>query len=338
MRIEANASLRHRNTFAVEATAKWFAEVRSADDFRALLSDPRVAGERKLVLGGGSNILFSRDFAGLVVKNSIPGIEVLAESEEHVRVRAAAGEAWHDLVMFCVERDLGGLENLSLIPGLVGAAPIQNIGAYGVDMAETCESVEALHLATGERALFAAADCEFGYRDSIFKRKHRGQFLITGVTLRLSRTPSFRIAYGDLQRTLDEMRVSELTVKAVSDAVIRIRSAKLPDPRVAGNAGSFFQNPVIAGEDFERLAVRHPRLPGYPQEDGAMRVPAGWLIEACGWKGKTLGRAGVHAAHALVLVNRGGATGEEVLRLAAAIQRSVQETFGIDLVPEVNLV
>ena len=374
MRIERDKSLRDLNTFGVDATAKYFAEVRSAEGFRELVSAPVYARERRLVLGGGSNILFTRDFDGILIKNSMPGIEVLREDAEHAWVRAGAGEVWHTFVRFCVERGFAGVENLSLIPGQVGAAPIQNIGAYGVEMESTCESVEALHTATAEPVTLSRRDCEFGYRDSVFKRRYRDQFLISAVTFRLHRRPRFEIGYGDLRRTLDEMHVAELSIQAVSDAVIRIRSSKLPDPRVLGNAGSFFKNPVIPWEEFTRLHAQHPSMPHYPQPDGPappagpapaggppqpggdperegdtqrrgdpqrrgpVKLPAAWLIEQCGWKGRTVGRAGVHRSHALVLVNHGGATGAEIHQLAEEIRRSVRERFGIDLVPEVNLV
>jgi UDP-N-acetylmuramate dehydrogenase len=338
MRIENDRSLRHYNTFGIDVLAKHFAEIATAEDFRALIAEPQLQEERKLLLGGGSNLLFTRDFDGLVIKNSLRGIEILREDADHVWVRASAGEVWHDFVTFCVDRNLAGLENLSLIPGLVGAAPLQNIGAYGVEMCETCVEVEAVQMSTGEGATFGNADCDFGYRDSVFKHRHRDEFLITAVTFRLSKTPSLVLSYGDLRRTLDEMRPVEVGIKAVSEAVIRIRSSKLPDPRVLGNAGSFFKNPVIPPEQFAALAARHPSMPHYPQANGQVKVPAGWLIEQCGWKGKAVGRAAVHRSHALVIVNLGGATGQEVQSLATQVQTSVREKFEIDIKPEVNFV
>jgi UDP-N-acetylmuramate dehydrogenase len=338
MRLEPDKSLRHLNTFGIEASAKYFAEVRSLEDFDALRSEPPYARERRFVLGGGSNILLQADFDGIVIKNSIPGIEILREDDDHVWLRAGAGEVWHGFVEFCVGRGFAGIENLSLIPGQVGAAPMQNIGAYGVEVESTCESVEVVHLTSGERATFTRAGCEFGYRDSVFKRRYKDQFMVAAVTFRLDKVPRFEVGYGDIRRTLDEMGVTELSIRAVSDAVIRIRSSKLPDPKVIGNAGSFFQNPVVAREQFERIASQHSSVPHYPQRGGGVKVPAGWLIEQCGWKGRVVGRAGVHARQALVLVNHGGATGEEIQRLAADVRRSVQERFGIELVPEVELV
>jgi len=331
-------SLRSFNTFGIDVSTDLFVEIRSPEEFLALREEPAYDKNDKLVLGGGSNILLSRDFPGLVIKNSIPGIEVLREDEESVWVRAGAGEIWHHFVLYCVERGYGGVENLSLIPGQVGAAPMQNIGAYGVELESTCEEVEALHLITGESQRFSRQECAFGYRDSVFKNRYRGQFFITAVTFRPSKKPRFETSYGDLQRTLDAMGVEEPSVKAVSDAVIRIRSAKLPDPSLLGNAGSFFKNPLITSEALQHLLASHPGMPHYRQPSGDVKVPAAWLIEQCGWKGRTRGRAGVHEAHALVLVNRGGASGSEVLQLAEAIQDSVRQQFGIDLVPEVNIV
>ena len=336
--ITFNRSLRHLNSFGVDVSASSFVEVKHPDDFLALREERFYGKAEKLILGGGSNILLSRDFPGLVIKNSIPGIEVLQEDEDHVRLCAGAGEVWHTFVLYCVERGYGGVENLSLIPGQVGAAPMQNIGAYGVELESTCEQVEALHLITGEAVRFSRQECAFGYRDSIFKNRYKGQFLITAVTFRLFKKPRFETSYGDLRRTLDAMGVTEVSVKAVSDAVIRIRSSKLPDPSRMGNAGSFFKNPVLSLARFRRLATVHPEMPHYPQPSGDVKVPAAWLIEQCGWKGRRLGRAGVHEAHALVLVNRGGATGIEILQLADAIRASVRQRFEIDLIPEVNII
>jgi len=338
MRIESNQSLRGLNTFGIDAAAKHFATVRSAEDFQALRHEPVYSREPRLILGGGSNLLFRTDFDGLVIKVAFDGIAVLRDDPEHVWVRAGAGVVWHDFVLHCVRNGWAGVENLALIPGLVGAAPMQNIGAYGVEMESVCDTVEALDVDSGEAVTFAHAGCEFGYRDSIFKRQARGQFLIHAVTFRLSRTPQFVTHYGDVARTLEEMGVVEPTLETVTQAIIRIRSAKLPDPAVLGNAGSFFKNPVIPAVQFERLAGQYTGMPHYPQPDGAEKIPAGWLIEQCGWKGCTRGRAGVHDRQALVLVNRGGATGAEIYQLALEISASVHARFGIDLVPEVNLV
>ncbi len=344
MIIEQKRSLKALNTFGIDAAAKYFTEIRSAEEFRELAGDKRFAAEKKLILGGGSNVLLTGDFDGWVVKNAIPGVSVVSETAAEVIVRAGAGEDWHGLVLGCIEKNYGGLENLSLIPGLVGAAPIQNIGAYGAEVKDTFHELEAIE--TGSLALvkFRAGDCAFGYRDSIFKHKLRGQFLITSVSFRLAKLSApgvsyrFRTEYGDVRRTLEEMKVRDLSLRAVSDAVCRVRRAKLPDPKELGNAGSFFKNPSVSSAQFKTLVSQYPKMPHYPQEDGAVKVPAGWLIEECGWKGKTVGRAGCHKDQALVLVNCGGAKGQEILELSEAIRRSVKEKFGIGLSREVNVV
>jgi UDP-N-acetylmuramate dehydrogenase len=344
VKVDPRKSLKALNTFGVEAEAKYFTEVRSGEEFDELRADKRFGGEKKLILGGGSNILLTGDFDGWVVKNSIPGITVTSETDSEVIVRAGAGVSWQDLVTGCIEKNYGGLENLSLIPGLVGAAPIQNIGAYGAEQKDTFHELEAIEIRTGARVRFSSKDCAFGYRDSIFKHQFRGQFFITSVSFKLKKLSElgafyrFRTEYGDLRRTLDEMKVQDLSLKAVSDAVCRIRRAKLPDPKELGNAGSFFKNPVVSEGQFKKLVSQHPQMPHYPQQDGTVKVPAGWLVEACGWKGKTVGRAGVHKTQALVLVNYNGATGREILELSEAIFISVKEKFGIELALEVNVV
>lgn len=338
MQIEQNKSLQQFNTFGIAVSAKYFAEVFSPTDFRELISDPKFKSEKKLILGGGSNMLFTKDFDGLVIKNSLRGIEVLEEDAYHVWIRAAAGEVWHQFVMFCVERNLAGVENLSLIPGLVGAAPMQNIGAYGVEVKETCEEVEAFQLSTGERTVFKNAQCEFGYRESVFKNKFKDQFFISSVTFKLSKIFKPRINYGDVRKTLEDIRATDITIKAVSDAVIRIRTSKLPDPKDIPNAGSFFKNPVVSKKKFSELISKHPLMPNYPDRGGMMKVPAGWLIEQCGWKGKRIGNTGVHAKQALVLVNYGGASGEDIFAVAVQIQKSVNEKFGVELQTEVNII
>ncbi len=338
MNISENISLLNYNTFHIDVSAKYFAEIKSVEDFQELMNEEKFRSENKLMLGGGSNILFTKNFDGLVIKNSLSGIEEVKEDENFVWVKAAAGEVWHQFVLWCIEKNLAGLENLSLIPGQVGAAPMQNIGAYGVEIKELFEELEAVHTVTGEKMIFKNADCEFGYRESVFKNKFKNQFLISSVTFRLNRKPKFNVNYGDIKMTLDEMRVNELTIKAVSDAVIKIRSSKLPDPKVLGNAGSFFKNPVITKEEFDMLIAKFPLAPNYPQKDGTVKVPAGWLIEQSGWKGKVVGHTGSHKSQALVLVNYGGATGDEVYQLALDIQQSVKEKFGVNIQPEVNLV
>jgi len=338
MRIEHHKSLRSSNTFGIQVYAKLFAEVHGVEELAALRGEEAYRRERRLVLGGGSNILFRSDFDGLVIKNSISGLERLREDAVHVWIRAGAGVVWDDVVQYCVTNGLAGVENLSLIPGLVGAAPMQNIGAYGVELESVCEHVEAVHLESGEPASFDRAACAFGYRDSVFKRRLAGEFLITAVTLRLDKTPQFQIGYGDVRATLEAMGVRDLTIAAIRQAVIQIRTAKLPDPKQIGNAGSFFKNPIVAATRFEELRSRFPDMPHYPQADGGVKIPAGWLIEQCGWKGQRRGQAGVHSRQALVLVNLGGASGEDLVRLSREVHQSVLERFGIDLVPEVNVV
>lgn len=344
LKIEQDKSLKPFNTFALEARAKYFTEIRSPEEFKALVREKCFAPEKKLMLGGGSNILLTGDFDGWVVKNAIPGITVTEEAGTEVIVKSGAGEVWQDLVSWCIERNYAGLENLSLIPGLTGAAPIQNIGAYGAEAKDTFHELEALEISSGAVVRFSRKDCAFGYRDSIFKHQLKDQFLISSVSFRLLKLSSpqasytYQTAYGDVRATLEAMNVQELSLKAVSEAVCRIRRAKLPDPKEIGNAGSFFKNPSISPDQFKRLSLEYPRMPHYPQPDGVVKVPAGWLIETCGWKGKTVGRTGCHKDQALVLVNYGGATGGEILEFSEALRRSVRERFGIDLSPEVNVV
>lgn len=338
MKIELNRSLKSNNSFQLDVKAKFFTEVSTVDQLHEVLDEKKWLNEKKLILGGGSNILFTGDFDGLVIRNAIKGIAVLKEDAHHVWIRVAAGEVWHEWVMYGVSKNLSGVENLSLIPGLVGAAPMQNIGAYGVEVKETCEEVEAIHLHSGEKMLFGSTECKFGYRESIFKRELKDQLVITAVTFRLNKVFKPKISYGDIKKTLEEMRTDEITIKAVSDAVIIIRTSKLPDPQVIPNAGSFFKNPVIPKKQFGELISKYPLMPNYPDKNSGVKIPAGWLIEQCGWKGKRVGNTGVHSKQALVLVNYGGATGEEISTLAMEIQKSVSEKFRIELVPEVNII
>ncbi|MBF0254283.1 MAG: UDP-N-acetylmuramate dehydrogenase [Candidatus Omnitrophica bacterium] len=344
MEVVSRKSLQPFNTFGIGVTAKYFAEVRDTEELRALVRDKRFCDGKRLVLGGGSNLLFTEDFDGLVVKNAIRGIRVTSEAGDRVVVRAGGGESWDAFVSWCTDHDYAGLENLSGIPGSVGAAPVQNIGAYGAELKDTFEGLEAVDLASGETERFSARDCAFGYRDSVFKGKDAGRFLITAVSFRLTRLDAaaqayrFQTEYGELRAALGDRAASGLTLQAVREAVCGIRKAKLPDPAVLGNAGSFFKNPSLPAGVFERLQKHHAGMPGYPEAGGAVKVPAGWLIEKCGWKGRRQGRAGVHETQALVLVNHGGATGKEVLDLAHAIRRDVAGTFGIELTPEVTIV
>jgi len=343
MRIEERKSLKALNTFGVDGAAKYFAEIRSAEHLRELLVDARFSGERKFVLGGGSNILLTGDFDGLVIKNAIPGIEGVSRDAAEVIVKAEAGEVWQDLVTWCIEKNYGGLENLSLIPGLVGASPVQNIGAYGVEVKDVFHELEAIEICSGKSVKFGAGDCAFGYRDSVFKHQLQGQFVITSVSFKLTDLSGpqaayqYRTDYGDLRKKLAEMKVRDLSLRAVSDAICRIRRAKLPDPKELGNAGSFFKNPSVPKVQYEILAARYPAMPHFSQDDGSVKIPAGWLIEQCGWKGKRAGCVGVHKDQALVLVHYGGASGREILDLAHSIQVSVKKQFEIELLLEVNV-
>lgn len=292
-----------------------------------------------MFLGGGSNVLLCNDYAGLVIRNAIKGKQIVHEDDDHVFLKVYSGESWHETVMYCVERNWGGIENLSLIPGTVGAAPMQNIGAYGVELENVFDHLEAFNLHTFELETFNKSQCAFGYRESVFKRQLKGQYFIYSVTFKLNKKPIIHADYGDIQAILNEKGLSAETagIKDVSDAVIHIRQSKLPDPKVLGNSGSFFKNPQITIEHFEALKQKFPDIKGYPQNDG-MKVPAGWLIEQCEWKGKRVGNTGSHAKQALVLVNYGGATGSEIYQLAQDIIQSVADKFSIHLEPEVNIV
>lgn len=337
--IKNNYSLKQLNTFGIDVKAKTYTVCTTIEELRTILTDPAVKKERKLVLGGGSNILFTQDFDGVVLHNRLKFIEVARETNEHIFIKAGAGVVWHDFVLYTIERNLGGVENLSLIPGSVGASPIQNIGAYGVEVKDVFDSLEAIDVSTGSLRTFTQEECAFGYRNSIFKNELKGQYIISSVTFRLSKKPVFNTSYGAIQATLEEMQVRELSVKAVSDAVIHIRKSKLPDPTVIGNAGSFFKNPEIPEAVFTHLQKNFPDIPCYKSSlPGMVKVPAGWLNEQCGWKGKTIGATGVHKNQALVLVNYGSATGAEIWQLAKDIQKSVLQKFGIALETEVNII
>jgi UDP-N-acetylmuramate dehydrogenase len=325
------------NTFGMDVRAKLFISFESESQLQEILRLPEVQQEKKLVLGGGSNILFTQDFDGIVLKNSIIGIKQEALDEEQTLVTAGAGEAWHDLVVYCLQHSLAGIENLSLIPGTVGAAPLQNIGAYGVELKDVFHSLRAVEIASGEAREFEREDCHFGYRDSIFKQAAKDKYIVTEVRLVLRKIPVLNTSYGAIQATLEEMQVKEITIAAVSEAVCRIRRSKLPDPVKIGNAGSFFKNPEIPKTQFEELQRQYPSIPGYVVSEEMMKVPAGWLIEQCGWKGKQLGAYGVHKDQALVLVNFGGAPGQKIRELAEDIINSVEQKFGISLHPEVNI-
>ena len=338
MLLQEHVSLKPFNTFGIDAEARYYLQVASLQTLRDFSAQPSLRTLPQLVLGGGSNVLLLNDFEGVVLHMAISGIDKVKEDPGYVWVQAGAGVNWHQLVLYCIAHNYAGIENLSLIPGTVGAAPIQNIGAYGVELQDVFESLEALEISSGKVHTFDRATCTFGYRNSIFKREQKGRYIILNVTLRLQKKPTFKTEYGAIQQTLEAMGIQELSIKAISDAVIQIRQSKLPDPAQLGNAGSFFKNPVITEAQFKQLRTQYPQMSGYPQPEGQVKVPAAWLIEQCGWKGKTSGTVGVHKQQPLVLVNYGGGTGQAIYQLAKNIQQSVQTQFDIKIEPEVNLV
>jgi UDP-N-acetylmuramate dehydrogenase len=336
-RLRSHVPLQDRFTFGVPATARWWVEIHSEKQALELLADNQFGQQPLHLLGGGSNILPIGDLPGIVVQVAIKGIEIWRETDTHIWLQVGAGENWHELVRHCLEQDWGGLENLSLIPGCVGAAPIQNIGAYGVELEQVFEGLEALQLSTGTSRWFDHQACEFGYRDSIFKRRLQGQYLITRVILRLTKTNHpLHTSYGAIETELAQAQLPR-SIQGISQAVCQIRSSKLPDPAQIGNGGSFFKNPVLSPIQFARIRRDHPLLPHYPQADGSQKLPAAWLIDQCGWKGYRKGDAGVHQRQALVLVNHGQASGSEILALSQRIQASVQDRFGIQLEREINV-
>ncbi|WCM19128.1 UDP-N-acetylmuramate dehydrogenase [Paraburkholderia bryophila] len=332
----AGYSLKAHNTFGFDVRARFACRIEHEAQLMPAVRDQRAAGLPRLVLGGGSNVVLGGDFGGLVLLVALRGRRVVREDDTAWYVEAAGGEPWHEFVAWTLSQGLPGLENLALIPGTVGAAPIQNIGAYGLEMCERFASLRAVELATGEAVELDAEACRFGYRDSFFKREGRDRFVITSVTFRLPKAWQPRAAYADLARALAANGHADAspTAQAIFDAVVAVRRAKLPDPLELGNAGSFFKNPVVEARQFEALKLKAPELVSYPQADGRVKLAAGWLIDQCGWKGRAMGAAAVHERQALVLVNRGGATGAEVLALAKAVQRDVLTRFGVELEAE----
>lgn len=341
MQIQENISLKPYNTFGIDVNARYYSCFKDSTELSELLTAyPRTY---RLVLGGGSNILLTRHVDGLVMKNGIKGIRVVKEDEEFVYVQAGAGEPWHSFVLYCIEQQWAGVENLSLIPGSVGAAPMQNIGAYGVELKDVFHELKAFHIEEKTNYTFGLKDCCFGYRESVFKSKYRDQFVILHVTFKLRKKPAYTISYGAIEEQLQKMGVQELSIRAISDAVIAIRSSKLPDPAVTGNAGSFFKNPVVTAAQAAQLKARFENIVLYQQADGSCKLAAGWLIEHCGpavgtrWKGYREGDAGCHPQQALVLVNYGTATGQQLLSLSDRIAASVVEKFDVQLEKEVNI-
>lgn len=333
--ISQNTSLKPFNTFGIDVKANCFATFSSTEELNQILKENK--NEALLILGGGSNLLLTKDFEGLVLKNEIRGIEVISENDSDVLVKVGAGEVWHEFVLYCISKNFCGIENLSLIPGSVGASPMQNIGAYGVEIKDVFDHLEAFEIATGEIHTFDNATCEFGYRESIFKHSVKNQYVITHVYFKLSKKQNTNTSYGAINQQLEIMGITNPSIKDVSDAVIAIRSSKLPNPKEIGNAGSFFKNPVIDREHFQEILKEYPNAPNYPVTENQVKVPAGWLIETAGWKGKVVGETGVHKNQALVLVNYGGATGEEIYQLSTDIIADINQKFKILLTTEVNI-
>jgi UDP-N-acetylmuramate dehydrogenase len=335
MEIHENYPLKSYNTFSIDAKAKFFNSFSFVEELEETLM---MYSEYPIfILGGGSNILFTKDYDGAVLKNEIKGIELQHEDTDHVYVKVGAGENWHQFVLHCIDHNWAGVENLSLIPGNIGASPIQNIGAYGVELDDVFWSLEAFHLFEKRIHTFTREDCEFGYRNSIFKERYKDQFAITSVTFQLKKKPIFHTEYGAIAEELEKMGVKDLSLKAVSQAVINIRSSKLPDPQKIANAGSFFKNPEIPTEKYEALKLKFPNIVAYPLAKGTVKLAAGWMIEQCGWKGYRKGDAGCHANQALVLVNYGNATGKEIYDLSEEILKSVKKKFNVVLEREVNI-
>ncbi len=336
--IQQEVNLAPYNTLHIEAKASSFLSVTSREQLISFIKESKPQLTDLFILGGGSNVLFANDFEGLVLHVAITGREIVEETEDYVRIRIGAGENWHETVRYCVEQGWGGIENLSLIPGTVGAAPIQNIGAYGVELEEVFQSLEAVDLKSGDLKTFYKKDCRFGYRDSIFKNELKGKFVVTRVTLTLSKNPQVNTTYGAISDELKKRNIANPTIQDLSRVVMDIRKSKLPDPDDLGNAGSFFKNPVVSRQKYEQLKMNYPSIPGYELNEIETKIPAGWLIDKAGLKGMKHGNAGTYKQQALVIVNHGGATGKEIMELSHKIRTAVKNKFGIELVPEVNIV
>ncbi|MEO9894359.1 UDP-N-acetylmuramate dehydrogenase [Aurantibacter sp.] len=337
MKILQDISLKQYNTFGINSNAKYFAEINSEEDLRKALSLEEYPD--KFIISGGSNMLITGPLDAFVLHINLKGISIVAENENNINLKVSAGENWHELVLWTLERNFGGLENMSLIPGNAGTAPIQNIGAYGVELKDNFVSCEAMNISTQKIETFSKADCNFGYRDSFFKNEGKGKYVITAITLKLTKkNHQINTSYGAIEDELGRNNITNPTLKDISNAVIAIRQRKLPDPKVLGNSGSFFKNPVISKDEFGIFSKAHPEAPFYKVSDDSYKIPAGWLIEQCGYKGKRFGDAGVHKNQALVLVNYNNATGKEILDLACKIITDVKKSFGISISPEVNII
>ena len=337
MQISTHFPLKNHNTFGIEAYASEFVAVHSATELQQVLAEN--ASKPKFILGGGSNMLLTKNIDALVIHVDLKGKKIVQEDETSVWIESQAGENWHEFVLWTIDQDFGGLENMSLIPGNVGTTPVQNIGAYGIEIKDTFVSCQAMHIATQEIRTFTNDECQFGYRESIFKNQVKDQYIIISVVFKLTKNQhKINTAYGDILGELAKKNISNPTIKEVSDAVIAIRQSKLPDPKELGNSGSFFKNPIISKADFEKVQEQFPDIKSYPVSDTQVKVPAGWLIEQAGLKGKRFGDAGVHKNQALVLVNYGNATGQEILAVAKKVQEAVFEKFGISIEAEVNII
>lgn len=338
MIISENIYLKPYNTFGVEAKASLFAEMHSLQDIQTFLNTSRYKKYPKLILGGGSNLLFTKDFDGVIMKINTKGIIKISETEDHVFLNVQAGEIWNDFVNYCIDNNYGGIENLALIPGNVGSSPIQNIGAYGVEVKNCIESVEVVDMENIQMYEISNRDCEFGYRDSIFKKELKNKVVIVSVTFKLSKKYKLNIEYGAIRDELENNGITKPGIRDIAKAVTNIRRCKLPDPKEIGNAGSFFKNPSLSEKKYNKIRSSFPDLPSYHQPDKTFKIPAGWLIEQCGWKGFRKGDAGVHEKQALVLVNYGDASGIEIVQLASKIKDSVKKKFGIELEMEVYII
>jgi UDP-N-acetylmuramate dehydrogenase len=338
MNLSQNISLKPFNTFGINVSSRFFSTFSSIEELNSVLEFSEKEKLNWLTIGGGSNLLFTKDYEGIILKNELDGIELVNEDNNYYFVKAAAGVGWHNFVLHCIENNYGGVENLSLIPGSVGAAPLQNIGAYGVELKDVFYELEAFNITTKTIEKFSLNDCAFGYRESIFKRELKGKYIVVSVTFRLTKQPVFNTKYGAIEQELEKMGCTELSIKNISNAVINIRSSKLPNPKEIGNAGSFFKNPAIDGELYTKLISLYPTIPIYPAPNNKHKLAAGWLIEQCGWKGYRKQDAGCHNKQALVLVNYANASGKEIYDLSSQIVASVQQKFGVELEREVNII
>jgi UDP-N-acetylmuramate dehydrogenase len=337
--IKEHYSLKLYNTFGIDVEARYFVQVTSTHELVDFLEKNPLKNQLKLILGGGSNMLLTQNIDGVVLHVAIKGKKIIAETKQDVVVESGAGENWHEMVMWCIDQNLGGIENLSLIPGNAGTAPVQNIGAYGVEIKDTFESLDAIEIATGHAKSFTRQQCNFGYRNSIFKLEVKGKYIITSVRLKLSKAPhQLSTHYGAIKDELLKQNVSEPTIRDISNAVIAIRKSKLPDPAEIGNSGSFFKNPILPSKKVDSLKKQHPELPVYPADQDHQKIAAGWLIEQAGLKGIRKGDAGIHKKQALVLVNYGNASGQDLLSLAHDVIQKVEAKFGVVLEPEVNVI